>query len=486
MKSDVLKKIAISEEVLSVLPKNTDNNISTYLKEANKIYAAYNKSLLEVIEEMKQRNKIIDNLLKENPLEIKDLKSYLADLKLLNPLTTPYEKLNFDRYLFHLSDECGSELKEINEYIIETIKIFKQVGVNLTIADFYYGEAEKNYMASILDYEKYSYFEVKEVFEKNYWNSPNMINNIQLNFKTLYFKNFKLFENYIANLIKKKNLIYNDVLKQYKKELITKQLDIDKNEKYFLDKFINQELNIQDYVESNIKSLIEKIFDNVTPSVKVTDDLYNTLLEYKLYNKFADIFELFRQDLAKVSKNNRPQNIIKEILKLDKKILKAKNNNQQNLDKLKSLYLEYDELYYLELLRNNVSNSAKILDLIFIITSHYKFYYKISKRANEELTNEEILANHEQLYNLYLSPYNNLINHLNIQNGFNLCEIVCEKYKLNNINITEKDLHPDNLVKTIKEIFILMNYTKIAELEKIDYHKICEYYKFNEILKEIE
>jgi len=43
MKNKVIERISVSEEILSVLPKNNQININNYIKEANKIYATYNK-----------------------------------------------------------------------------------------------------------------------------------------------------------------------------------------------------------------------------------------------------------------------------------------------------------------------------------------------------------------------------------------------------------------------------------------------------------
>lgn len=488
MKNKVIERISVSEEILSVLPKNNQININNYIKEANKIYATYNKVLLQIEAEARQRNKIIADSIKDETINIKDTSAYPYQLKMINPITTPYEKTKIDKFLYYLNPEYECELIEINQYIIEIIKIFEKCGIKLTTNDFTYGESEKNFLSVLLDYENYDEDKAQEVFAKNYWSSPNIISNIQLNFKSLYYKNEKTFIKCNEEYKSKQNISFYDLLKTYRKTIIENELTLDTSSKQYLQKFLTKNLSINDYEDNNIKTLESKLFlGGQSVSLPTLNGLYNVLIEYKMYEKFAKIIKQVANDYQNLGKvKGLRAKKLKEILKLDRRLSKNDKNKLENLEKLKTLYQEYDELYYLEVLSNNLNPQSRISDVIYILVSFYKFYYQLNKKMNPEYSQEDLKSDYHVLYSFYINPRSNLINNLNMNTEENIAEIVASKYQLNNININEEDLEEKAIDNLIETVAILVNKLKIENLEKLDFPKIKDYYLRQELLNEIQ
>lgn len=487
MKNKLNSSLDISLEVLSALPKNNINNTRKYIKEANKIYANYNRVLIQVISEMKQRNKIVDDNLKTEDIVIKDLSEYKKDLKLFNPLTTSFEKFNLDYLLSKLEPEQELELTEINQSLITIIKIFEQVGINLTESDFYYGKIENLYMNTIIDYNNYNYQKSKEVFEKFYWESPKLIHNIQLNIRSLYFKHQKEFDNYLSKYQKTKKYNYQELFALYQKELINNHNNEYRSSKIYLQKFVKNKLDLKDYEEKNIVSLTPTLIDTELGNKEVViENLRYTLNKYKDYLKYKEVLDTIKTNYEEVKDKKISSNkILKEILKLDNKIRKQKTI-EKHINRLNELYQEYDEVYYQEKLIQNFDNNSKLLDIIGFLQSYWKYFNKIIINLNNELSNKEIFENYQELSNIYTNPFNNILNHLDFRNGYNVEEIICDKYKLHNIKITEEDLDISNLDKIYNTVSILDNYNKIKKLEKIDYQTIVDYYNIDQIIKNID
>lgn len=489
MKNKVIDRISVSNEVLNALPKNNVSNTEKYIKEANKIYASYNKVMIQIIAEMQQRNKIIDDNIKEEITEIEDISAYIEELSIFNPLTEPYEKLHLDELTHYLKPEYDRELSEINEYLIEIIKIFKLVGCQLTKEDFYYGNVEQLYMETLLDYEKYSYLKSKEVFERYYWESPNLIGNIYLNIRSLYYKKKEYFYRYIKEYQMFKKTKYSDILTKYQETFKTNKLKEDTSSRNYLDKFINGDLSISDYTEKNINNLQELIF-NSNPDYITINNLNKTLEEYQIYLKYIKILTIIKEKYDEIKdKKINSSGKLKEIIKLDNIIYKLKKKEKdfsKHIEKIQQLYNEYDELYYQEKLKKFLNKNSKYDDVVFFLISFYKYYFQIYKDLNLDITIKEIKKDYQELREVLINPFNNLINRLDLTNGYNVPKIIVNKYMLNNIKISEKDLDEDNLNSFVKAVNILNNYNKIINLEKIDYKTIVNYYKLDEFLKNID
>ena len=138
MKNEIKKKIEISEEVLSVLPKNNEKNTISYISEANKIYASFNNIKIQLEEEISQRSKAIENIVRDDEPPVYNFDELINKIWLLSEINTPYEKLDLDVMLYNLSKYYKINLKEVNQNILNAIAVFKKVGIELKEKDFFY------------------------------------------------------------------------------------------------------------------------------------------------------------------------------------------------------------------------------------------------------------------------------------------------------------------------------------------------------------
>ena len=159
---------------------------------------------------------------------------------------------------------------------------------------------------------------------------------------------------------------------------------------------------------------------------------------------------------------------------------------EETIEKIKVLYKEYDELYYKENLYKNLTEDSKIIDGLKFITSYYEHFIVLSKKENEDMTIEEIEKNLEELKEFVLSPYNNIINNLNLLGDYNIPVIIMDKYKLYNMNITLEDLEEENLEVLMKKVNTICNYHKINNLENLNIEKIIDYVKLEKLLKNLD
>lgn len=496
MKNEIKNKIDIAKEVLSALPKNNEKNTIRYINEANKIYANFNNVKIQLVEEIKQRVKTIDNIVRNQEEVNFDFSEIKSRISLLTKDNTPYEKLNLDKTLYNLSKFYNTNLKDINQSILEAINSFNKVGIILKEKDFIYDEYQREYMKEILVVDETNLDSLNVSFENYYWKSPNIIFYIEFNFRSLYNKHKKKFEKYVTNLKKELNQNVEDIVKEYKESKISYDLSIDRNSKIYLNNFVGGVFDVKDYNKDNISKLLKELFDSsVEIEPRILFNLEYTLNEYKIYLKYKNIIESIKEELKGKTKDKlNSAKKLKEISKLESllsKLNRKKANNrtlqiEETIEKIKVLYKEYDELYYKENLYKNLTEDSKIIDGLKFITSYYEHFIVLSKKENEDMTIEEIEKNLEELKEFVLSPYNNIINNLNLLGDYNIPVIIMDKYKLYNMNITLEDLEEENLEVLMKKVNTICNYHKINNLENLNIEKIIDYVKLEKLLKNLD
>lgn len=491
MKNEIKKKIEISEEVLSVLPKNNEKNTISYISEANKIYANFNNIKIQLEEEISQRSKAIENIVRDDEPPVYNFDELINKIWLLSEINTPYEKLDLDVMLYNLSKYYKINLKEVNQNILNAIAVFKKVGIELKEKDFFYDEHQREYMREILLSNENSLEDLKSSFESLYWKNPNIISHIQFNFRSLYNKNKKIFDKYIKSYVKETKQTSLDIIKEYKDIKISNDLELDKNSKRFLNKFIDGSLDIKDYSKENVTKLLKELCNcEIETENRILFNLNESLKEYKIYLKYSNIINSIKEELkAKGKEKPNSSKKLKEISKLEKKLSKLNNKKvleiEETTEKIKTLYSEFDEIYYKENLYKNLNQDSKILDAINFLISYYGYFIKLSKKEKPEISIDELDRNLEELRKFVLSPYNNVINNLNILGDYNVPMIIMDKYKLYNINITLESLGELSLEDLIKKTETICNYYKINNLNNLNMDKISDYIKLKKLLKNI-
>ncbi len=489
--NNIDEKIALSEEILSALPKNNLDNIKHYISEANKIYADYQNIKIEIIEEIKQRVKNFENLIESDSISEINFKDLDYALKITCPLNTPYEKLNLDQILYNLDNFSQSNFEEVNEYIFNLIKIFNNAGIKLTANDFFYDEYENSYMNVILNIKKDSKTNktLKPYFEEFYWKNPNIIRDIELNFKSLYHHNIKIFNAYINSLQKKINKNYYQINKEYQSLIIENNLTINSNKELIIKKFINGELNINDYLPNGIEKLTaDFIKGDINKYGHVIYNFNDTLKEYQSYLKIKSIIDQIKGKIKNIENKKvrlESNKKIKAIFNLEKKLKKAfkkQKKDKELVATIAQLYKEYDNIYYEEAVLNNINSESKIIDVINFLLSYYNYYLILVKELMANKDNEMIVK-YTELKKMFLNPYVNLINNLDLLKDYDISTIILDKYRLDNLNLDLLTLDEDIINDLIDRTTKLCNYYNIINIKELKIEEINNYIKLLYLLK---
>ncbi len=196
MKEYILKDIETVKANLEILPKKTKVNKAKY----NEYLEEQLKKITPMIEEAeKEISKRVEQIKKHNTEESLPEERELLDIakvKRLSSLSSSSNKMNLDYYLYELSSFENNNLEKINGVILKILLAFKEVGIILTPKDFEYSEVVQKYMDTLIN----DYDNIEKVFDDIYWENSNIITQIELNIRYLYFKHKKEIDKYYESL----------------------------------------------------------------------------------------------------------------------------------------------------------------------------------------------------------------------------------------------------------------------------------------------
>lgn len=505
--------------LLFSMPTNNKTNIKKFNEKIASIYADYvyyKESLLKYIDaksesfEQSKEAKNTEKLMKQFE-EYKHMKF------ILNPMNSFKEKMGLDNLLYDIHNYSNFTFEDINEIIKKLVDKFRTVGVTLKNSDFKYTYYVNEYMTEFFtcngDYSKLS-----DTFEKIYWYNPNIIEHIELNFRKLIKKHQKEFEQYIDN--EKQTLLSKNNFKDY--DEFNAALD----KKY--DELVNSnEEDLCDIIEMAKKSKIE--INNYFPDSKfrVTaysnltineidysdkesmDKLLDTLsrlrtnaIEYLNYLKFAPLFNYFKEKYAKqesveannsalkaidsqiANKEEKLENINSKIFNDQKPIFsflsKKKPESLKNL-KIESLKIAkelYDLYYEQEKLQFENTIISLKSDSLLLISDVVKLYYSYNFFKRETFAKVFELGTYNEVVDLCnefddfaSNPTNIIINGINTFEDSDVASVICNKYRLENINLELADLDEDSIPTLINKIDFIFRINKIENsdlsIEKI-------------------
>ena len=204
MIEELNNKITSTKEVLSNMPKNNKKNKIKYLEYLSNLIEEYSNLKKELDKEINIRqDKIIMNI-KKSTIDFSNTNKKTQELEtnllILNAYNTPYEKINLDKTIYEIMHFYKDDFEALNEDINSVINNFNIIGIELKLSHFCYSPYVKEYMSLILN--KASQDKLKECFENIYWKCPNIIFQIALNFKYLYYKHEKSFNKYYQSITK--------------------------------------------------------------------------------------------------------------------------------------------------------------------------------------------------------------------------------------------------------------------------------------------
>ena len=528
---DILNdKIDTDKEILSVMPKNTKKNTEIYLNKVKEIKANYQDYLNRIIEEIKKRVAKI-NAIQENP-EIKEVEEELKKfdgIDLLGAGNTSYEKMKLDELLFILRRFYKNNLEQVNNNILACIRKFSDVGVELKTEDFNYSPFARRYMKVFFkEYKKgdVNSQKMKDTFEKLYWECSDIIVHIELNIRYLFLKHEKEIEKHLASENKEvlKDLETSD--KHYLEKFRTLRAKLDDLEgpdkKLMLDKFLNKELDANNFDEVNVERELSKMLQNPMDTYTKTDlmeirenivKLSKTLDEYKNYLEYKFVFdELLKIYKEKDKYKNGYEKQKKEIQKLENKLVKTnkkyertdrlkemiffKRNSAEKLKTLtidinnqiaaiKELYRKIDDDKVNDKIATMLTDNSTIYDAMFLAGSFYTFLVETIIKQFPDILEKDINTKVAEIRKFLTSPYITIINNVTIKEDKDIALMIKDKYSLFNIKIEKEDLEEMNINALSNTVTAIVNAHNV-ENSGLDLDDVKFMLRATKILEDLE
>ena len=522
--------IEAKKTLIDTLPTRTKDNKRNFNEKIDSIiekYEVYRASLLKYINSKSSKLK-----LKPENKNLEKLNEEVANLEhvrfVLNPMNTYIEKMGFDSLLYEINHYTEFQFDSLNKILNEFLDKFEIINVKLTAADFDYTCYVNEYMDAFLEVrskknEKYE--KVSKTFEKIYWVNPNLIEHIELNLRSLIKVYSKDFDKYIQKKQKEVKLQYNiknydDCLQKLQKAYLNLKNAEEETIYDIVEKASNGEIEITDYLNDsktrneaytslsldslNLQSATEMEHFNEN-----INKLKENLIEYSNYRQFIPLMMDFKSNFEKELKTDKKQigsklkeidtnikNNEKKLYQINKKISGKTLFGKKELDKEKAktlklesvnlanalykLYKEYEQEYF----KNKI---IPYLNEAFTISNFLEIYYSFDYLKKDAITkvfkinNYDELINFSETFDLFAMNLNNIImSGVFIFDKEDVSSVIVRKYRLSKINISDEDLHTDNIENLINKITLLQRVSKIENSE-ISVDKIWFMVKVKEI-----
>ena len=471
------KDINLTEEVLNGLPVNNDKNKRKLIEEIDKEIGNYQKRLDEIVSECKRRLSGYENISYEEVSDNKKTISTLKNiLKYTNNLSTSYEKLDLDKIIYQLSHYQDDDLINNNRKILMAINTFKASSIVLTHKDFNYTNFVYEYMEMFFD-GNLNISRIKDVFDNIYWRCPNIMLQIELNFRYLYIKNKKKMDAYFDSFSKKVLSRFvngeESIVKDYNYLRCKDEGFISKNN-LILD-FYDQKMDIDEYTDDVIGNIKSKFFKDDFDNMETVYELLDCVQEYKEYLKFSSIIdkikELYNDNIEKDYLNKsikKIDDLEKKLFKLNKKASLSSEKTKVNkafpeinnlISEIKGVYDEIDSNIFKVIVKEHIKDNSTFFKAFLLVCQYYVVIADFYKENGDSISYSEIDKVIDELFDFTMNPKNTLINNITVLGDKNISDIIITNYKLHNVNIDESLLNLDsidNLISDLKKI--IMNY----------------------------
>ena len=469
------EEIAQVNSNIDVLPVKTKTNIVKYNEYIDECLAKYNDLLKQAEEEINKRNDATVAKYKDLTYVNENTELNYSAFVLSDTRSTSSEKMNLDYQFFKLNNSTVNDLSEVNQILTNILTSFHEAGVEIIEKDFVFSEDVKLYMHEIFTHENNIQDVFNEVFRKN----SDIINQIVLNFKYLYYKNIKKLDQYFKT--RYSEFDYHSFIKKHRDKIYQNEKNKHESVKYLYDIFTNQEQVLADFMDEKkteeiMKSLLNDI--DAPRNYEILINLSHSLQEYKGYKTFEYIITDFKELFThKAEYKDLFNNKLKEISKVEGTIISlTKKINKTGLFKLKegkladskvertkqfndltNLYKELDELKFKETINKYVNNDTNYYDVLKLTSYNFNYFIKLLEDRGLEVNVENI---DKEMYKLYKYLYDNDINVINnilLSDEKEVIKIISEMYTLNGVLLNEGKLEDevlDKLIETVNKLLI--------------------------------
>lgn len=410
-------------------------------------------------------------------------------------------KLGIFKLISSIDINDDVSLNTINNTFLNIIKIFEDASIKLTISDFTYSMFTEKYMHVFLDnIEKNNRFEevMKKCFDSIYWECPDIIKHLKLNFWSLlekYDEKLKIYTDTVSyQLLQKTGYDKNSLIDKYLGNVNKYNLEVSRDEFYNLDSFLSKKKNVLDYLDGSatrVKNLDQFVIDGEFKDIEDSSKFYDNMVELahtlsvlKLYYRYEFIIKDIQEKYSKKDANKSVfSNKLKEVnteegkrKKIYNDYLKACGKNlfhKVNEEKIKSnklaineeilkldtLYNELHDLEIVELINKKVNSTDSLYDLFSL---SYESYYYLEKMFNEHFKDSDDYSFEEELnkyFDFIYSPYNDFLKKINGFSMVDVSSVITDKYRLLGINVTNDNISVDNLDSFMDSV----NYVKFID-----------------------
>lgn len=505
----ITNDIEAKKTLLSSMPINNKTNVKKYNEKIASIYENYEYYKDSVLKYLKAKSESFE--CEDDATNTEELMKQFDEYKhmkfILNPMNSFKEKMGLDDLLYDIHNYSNFTFNEINEIITKLINKFKTAGINLKSSDFKYTYYVNEYMTEFFS-SNGDYSKLSSVFEQIYWYNPNIIEHIELNFRKLINKNQKNFEEYISReqhtLLNKNGFkTYDEFISALKKKYEELVNSNDESLADIIEMAKKSEIEINNYFEDSkfrtgtysgltINEIDYSDEDSMNKLLSTLRRLRVNVLEYANYLKFVPLFNYFKEKYEKqdsVEANNSALKNIDNQINTKESKLESVNNKifndkkggfslfkKDSSESLKNLKIESlkiaKELYDLYYQKEKLTFENKIISLkndsLLLISDVVRLYYSYNffKRETFEKvfelgTYNEIIDLCEEFDEFASNPTNIIINGINTFEEADVASVICNKYRLENINLEIADLDEDSLVALKNKIDFIFRIYKI-------------------------
>lgn len=509
----IQKDITAKKTLIASLPTKTKTNKKKYnatIEVIDSKYADYKISVRNYLLAKSKSFAVNDEVV--NLDKINEKVTILERVKfLLNPTNNYLEKMGFDDLIYQISNYYVFNFSSLDKIINGFLDKFDLAGIKLDSDDFNYTCYVHEYMSSFLEVRKNkseNYEKVSEIFEQIYWINPEIIGHIELNFRKLIRKNARKFEAYLSKIQKEvmeQNKIKNyvDCLEKLQGVYVERNMANREDIYEIINLAKAGEIDISQYLDDSktkataFDSIIDEKVDR--SDKKHMNRIYNALeklrlniAEFNSYIEFTPLFDDFKEEYEKLIPKedakkeeykglktilDQIENKESDLEKLNRKIFSGrpgffefKNDNDLKQLKIESvskakdlyeLYQTYDKEYFKAKVLSILNKNMTISDLLNLYYS-FDYFKKLAIQRVYNTTDYEQITKVSDSFDLFaMDPTTIIVDGLPVFEETNIPKIIANKYKLNNLKLTEEDLDPNSLQILENKVLLLLRINKI-------------------------
>ena len=156
---------------------------------------------------------------------------------------------------------------------------------------------------------------------------------------------------------------------------------------------------------------------------------------------------MYNYYVTKILRGNKDKNLKMESINITKK--------------LKELYRKYDDEFFKSRVLSVLNPNMTVSDVLELFLS-FDYFKKLTIQKVYEINDYNEVIKQSNIYDEFAkNPTNLIVKGLPVFEKNNIPRIIANKYKLNNLLITEEDITPDNLDALKNKIALITRINKI-------------------------